>query len=69
MVRRIAYTIALTEWRNKFRRLMNEKDNEATNKAVDSLINFETVKYFCNERKEAHRFETAIDGTCWAGCV
>jgi ABC-type transport system involved in Fe-S cluster assembly fused permease/ATPase subunit len=35
-----AYTISVTEWRNKFRRLMNEKDNESTNKAVDSLINF-----------------------------
>jgi ABC-type transport system involved in Fe-S cluster assembly fused permease/ATPase subunit len=60
---RSAYTISVTEWRNKFRRLMNEKDNESTNKAVDSLINFETVKYFCNEQHEAQRFERALDGT------
>lgn len=63
------YTISVTEWRNKFRRLMNEKDNESTNKAVDSLINFETVKYFCNEEHEAKRFEHALDGTYLGGVV
>jgi len=42
---------------------MNEKDNESTNKAVDSLINFETVKYFCNEDHEAQRYEHALNGS------
>jgi len=57
----VVYTILVTEWRNKYRRLMNEKDNESTNKAVDSLINFETVKYFCNEDHEAQRYEHALN--------
>lgn len=47
------FTLAFTEWRTKFRVAMNKADNEAGNKAVDSLINYETVKYFNNENYEA----------------
>ena len=47
------FTLAFTEWRTKFRVAMNKADNEAGNKAVDSLINYETVKYFNNEKYEA----------------
>ena len=49
----IVFTFALTEWRIKFRREMNERDSEANTKAIDSLLNFETVKYFANEEHEA----------------
>ena len=41
---------------------MNTKDNDANNKAVDSLLNFETVKYFCNEQHEAARYEESLSG-------
>ena len=47
------FTLSFTEWRTKFRVAMNRADNEAGNKAVDSLINYETVKYFNNEQYEA----------------
>ncbi|HET8729292.1 MAG TPA: ABC transporter ATP-binding protein/permease, partial [Alphaproteobacteria bacterium] len=56
----IAFTIWVTNWRLKFRRLMNETDQEATTKAIDSLLNFETVKYFGNEAHEARRFDGAM---------
>lgn len=56
----IAFTLAVTEWRTKFRREMNEKDNESNNKAVDALLNFETVKYFCNEEHESGRYNDAL---------
>ncbi|MFT5173625.1 MAG: ABC-type transport system involved in Fe-S cluster assembly fused permease/ATPase subunit [Gammaproteobacteria bacterium] len=56
----IAYTMAVTEWRIKFRRQMNESDNQANTKAVDSLLNFETVKYFGNEEHEAQRYDLAL---------
>ena len=52
-----AFTFAFTEYRNKFRIMMNEADNEAGNKAVDSLINYETVKYFNNEVYEAGEYD------------
>jgi len=58
----IAYTIAVTEWRIKYRRMMNETDSEATTKAVDSLLNYETVKYFSNEQHEAVRYDSALKG-------
>ena len=58
----IAWTLIVTEWRIKFRRLMNETDSEANTKAVDSLLNFETVKYFGNEEHEAKRFGNALKG-------
>jgi ABC-type transport system involved in Fe-S cluster assembly fused permease/ATPase subunit len=56
----IAYTVLITDWRVKFRREMNERDSEANTKAIDSLLNFETVKYFANEEHEAHRFDRAL---------
>jgi ATP-binding cassette subfamily B protein len=56
----IAYTLAITEWRMKFRREMNEQDNRANTKAIDSLLNFETVKYFGNEEHEARRYDSAL---------
>jgi ABC-type transport system involved in Fe-S cluster assembly fused permease/ATPase subunit len=56
----IAYTLAVTEWRIKFRRQMNETDAEANTKAIDSLLNYETVKYFGNEEHEAGRFDNAL---------
>ncbi len=57
----IAWTLVVTEWRIKFRRAMNETDNEAHTRAIDSLLNFETVKYFGNERHEARRFDSALE--------
>ena len=56
----ILWTLGITEWRLKFRRTMNEMDNEASTKAIDSLLNFETVKYFGNEEHEAGRFDKAL---------
>ena len=47
----VAYTVSVTQWRTKFRQQMNKLDSEATTKAVDSLINYETVKYFGNEER------------------
>lgn len=58
----IIFTLTVTEWRLKFRRKMNEKDSEANTKAIDSLLNFETVKYFGNENHEARRFDRALAG-------
>uniref|UniRef100_A0A4X2K4U9 Iron-sulfur clusters transporter ABCB7, mitochondrial n=1 Tax=Vombatus ursinus TaxID=29139 RepID=A0A4X2K4U9_VOMUR len=52
-----AYTIAVTRWRTKFRIEMNKADNDAGNAAIDSLLNYETVKYFNNERYEAQRYD------------
>ncbi|HLO76876.1 MAG TPA: ABC transporter ATP-binding protein/permease [Magnetospirillum sp.] len=56
----IAYTLIITEWRTQFRRTMNETDSEASTKAIDSLLNFETVKYFGNEEHEATRYDKAL---------
>ena len=58
----IAFTLSVTEWRIKFRRDMNAKDAEANTKAIDSLLNYETVKYFGNEDHEARRFDRAMAG-------
>ncbi len=55
----IAFTLSFTNYRVKFRRAMNAVDSEAQTKAVDSLLNYETVKYFGNERHEARRFDDA----------
>ncbi|XP_075234082.1 ATP binding cassette subfamily B member 7 isoform X2 [Lycorma delicatula] len=55
-----AYTLAITQWRTKFRVYMNRAENEAGNKAIDSLINYETVKYFNNEFYEAKRYDEAL---------
>lgn len=56
----IAWTFSVTEWRTKFRREMNQTDSEANTKAVDSLLNYETVKYFNNEGHELRRFDSAL---------
>ena len=56
------FTIAVTEWRVKLRREMNEQDTDANQKAVDSLLNFETVKYFNAEKREAARYDSAMAG-------
>ncbi|KAA5606203.1 ABC transporter ATP-binding protein/permease [Roseospira marina] len=56
----IAWTLAITDWRLNFRRTMNEHDAEANTKAIDSLLNYETVKYFGNEAHEARRFDQAL---------
>ena len=50
----IVYTVTITEWRTGFRRQMNELDSKANTRAIDSLLNYETVKYFNNEEFEAH---------------
>ncbi|HZH27325.1 MAG TPA: ABC transporter ATP-binding protein/permease [Azospirillaceae bacterium] len=56
----IAYTFTVTEWRLKFRREMNEMDSRANTRAIDSLLNYETVKYFGNEDHEARRYDEAL---------
>ena len=53
----IATTISITEWRTQHRRTMNEMDSKANTKAIDSLLNYETVKYFGNEEFEAGRYD------------
>jgi len=53
----VVYTLTVTEWRTKYVRRMNETDTEANTKAIDSLLNYETVKYFSNEEHEAARFD------------
>ena len=53
----IVFTITVTEWRTHFRRAMNEQDSKANTKAVDALINYETVKYFSNEHFEQARYD------------
>ena len=58
----ITYTMLVTEWRIKFRRIMNEEDSRANTRAVDSLLNYETVKYFGNEEHEARRYDSAMRG-------
>ena len=58
----VAFTVITTEWRLKFRREMNRQDNEAAAKAVDSLLNYETVKYFSAESFETARYDGAMAG-------
>jgi ABC-type transport system involved in Fe-S cluster assembly fused permease/ATPase subunit len=55
----LSFTLGLTNWRVNIRRKMNESDSDAQSKAVDSLLNYETVKYFGNEAHEAERFDQA----------
>ena len=55
----IAFTRAITDWRNHLRREMNDVDNQAIGRAVDSLLNYETVKYFGAEEREAKRYDQA----------
>ncbi len=56
------FTFAVTEWRVKIRRRMNERDTDANQKAIDSLLNFETVKYFSAEEREATRYDHSMKG-------
>ncbi|MEN9435905.1 MAG: hypothetical protein RIR09_560, partial [Pseudomonadota bacterium] len=57
----IAFTIFVTEWRTQFRKTMNELDSSAHSRAIDSLLNYETVKYFNNEDFEAHRYDDNLE--------
>ena len=58
----VTYTFKITEWRVKIRRQMNEQDTDANQKAIDSLLNFETVKYFGAEGRESDRYDVAMAG-------
>ncbi len=55
-----AFTLAVTQWRNKFRRHVNQFENDAAAKSTDSLLNLETVKSFTNELEEAKKFEESL---------
>ncbi len=55
------FTFAITEWRVKIRKVMNDQDTDANQKAIDSLLNFETVKYFGAEAREADRYDGAME--------
>jgi ATP-binding cassette subfamily B protein len=56
----IAFTVVVTNWRTHFRRTMNDLDSKANSRAIDSLINYETVKYFSNEDYEAQRYDQGL---------
>jgi ATP-binding cassette subfamily B protein len=56
----VAYSVWITEWRTRFVREANLRDNESNTRAIDSLLNYETVKYFGNERFEAERFDEGL---------
>lgn len=58
----IFFTMKVTEWRLKYRRSMNRKDEQANTKAIDSLLNYETVKYFGNEDYEKECFDRSLQG-------
>ena len=60
LVTYISFTVLVTDWRTQFRRTMNELDSKANSKAIDSLINYETVKYFGNEAYEAGRYDQGL---------
>ncbi len=57
----ISFTVTVTEWRTKFRKEMNEMDSAAHSRAIDSLLNYETVKYFNNENFEARRYDENLE--------
>jgi ATP-binding cassette subfamily B protein len=57
----IAFTFIVTDWRVRFRREMNTRNSEANTKSVDSLLNYETVKYFANEAHEAERYDRSLE--------
>ena len=63
----IAFTLFITEWRMVFRRTMNDMDSKANTRAIDSLINYETVKYFGNEHYEAGRYDEQL--VKWEGAA
>ncbi len=60
LVTYISFTVIVTEWRTHFRRTMNDLDSKANTRAIDSLINYETVKYFSNEDYEARRYDDGL---------
>ncbi len=60
LVSYVLFTILITEWRTQFRRQMNELDSKANTRAIDSLLNYETVKYFGNEEWEARRYDESM---------
>jgi ATP-binding cassette, subfamily B, heavy metal transporter len=57
----ISFTVSITEWRTQFRKKMNELDSTAHSRAIDSLLNYETVKYFNNEEFEAKRYDSSLE--------
>ena len=57
----VSFTVSVTEWRTQFRREMNELESRSQTKAIDSLLNYETVKYFNNEAFEAGRYDEALE--------
>jgi len=57
----MVFTVSITEWRTKFRQEMNSAENEANDKAVDSLLNYETVKFFSAEQHEINRYKNSLD--------
>jgi len=57
----VGFTVVVTEWRTKFRREMNELESSSQSRAIDSLLNYETVKYFNNEEFEARRYDEALE--------
>ena len=57
----ITFTVVVTEWRTKFRREMNELESTSQTRAIDSLLNYETVKYFNNEAFEGRRYDEALE--------
>ena len=57
----ITFTVTVTEWRTQFRKEMNELDSSAHSRAIDSLLNYETVKYFNNENFEARRYDESLE--------
>ena len=57
----ITFTVTVTEWRTRFRREANAQESAAHTKAIDSLLNYETVKYFCNEAFEARRYDENLE--------
>ena len=63
----VAFTVIVTQWRTRYRREMNELDSKAHTRAVDSLLNYETVKYFNNEAFEARRYDEALERLRQAG--
>ena len=61
LVAYISFTVSVTEWRTRFRREMNEFDSKANTRAIDALLNYETVKYFNNEAFEARRYDEGLE--------
>ncbi|MBL0090406.1 MAG: ABC transporter ATP-binding protein/permease [Ideonella sp.] len=57
----ITFTVSVTEWRTRFRREMNDLDSKAHSRAIDALLNYETVKYFNNESFEARRYDEGLE--------